>query len=459
MSSKHLLIARLLSNRKAARVAFLLLMPTLFLLLGLGRRLTRSQDWFSTGINLGAPKIRLAVSEFPPRSVDQALVSLTAVFNKVLGNDLDNSGIFDVVSKSYYPLKPPQEPEDVVLQNWTDPPVTAQMLVFGHAEVTGSSLVLTARLFDVKNASNPGILAKRFVVMINEPSTREAAHRFANEIIQTVGGGIPGISLTRVAFTSNRTRHPEIWVMDYDGYGPRPITNFGSISLTPRWSPDNCKLAFTTYILGNPDIFLFSLETNRRIPFPRYKGLTTTPSFAPDGKRIALCSSMSGDPEIYVSDVNGYNLQRLTFSPGVDISPAWNPKTGNEIAFVSDRSGSPQIYIMSADGTNPRRLITGGGDASSPSWSPNGLLVAFNWRVTETGTYDVYVVEIATGRIIQLTHDAGRNEHPTWSPDGRHLAFESTRSGSRQVWTMLADGSNPRQLTFDGENWNPNWSN
>ena len=46
------------------------------------------------------------------------------------------------------------------------------------------------------------------------------------------------------------------------------------------------------------------------------------------------------------------------FRPGVDISPVWNPKTGNEIAFVSDRSGSPQIYIMSADGTNLRRMTT-----------------------------------------------------------------------------------------------------
>ena len=137
----------------------------------------------------------------------------------------------------------------------------------------------------------------------------------------------------------------------------------------------------------------------------------------------------------------------------------WNPKTGNDIAFVSDRSGSPQIYIMSSDGTNLRRLITAGGDASSPSWSPNGLFIAFSWRVTDTGTYDIYVIEIASGRTIQLTHDAGRNEHPYWSPDGRHLVFESNRSGPKQVWTMLADGSNPRQLTTQGENWNPSWSN
>jgi TolB protein len=201
------------------------------------------------------------------------------------------------------------------------------------------------------------------------------------------------------------------------------------------------------------------LVTNRRIPFPTYKGLNTTPAWSPDGTKMAFCSSMSGDPEIYVSDANGLNLQRLTFSTGVDISPVWNPKTGNEIAFVSDRSGTPQIYAMSADGTNLRRLVSVGGDASSPSWSPNGLFIAYHWRVTETGTYDIYVIEIATGRIIQMTHDARRNEHPVWSPDGRHLAFESTRSGTRQIWTMLADGREPKQLTTEGTNWGPSWSN
>jgi TolB protein len=420
---------------------------------------SQSQDWFSTGINLGAPRIRLAVSELQPQSVDAELVRLTTEFNDVLRNDLDESGIFDMVSKSMYPIKVPIEPADVDFKAWSDPPAQAQMLVFGKTQVINSNLVIIGRLFDVKNPANAQVLGKQFVATMNDISTRDAAHRFANEIIQTLGGGVPGIAQTRIAFVSNRTRHTEVWIMDYDGFNQRPITSYGSLSLTPRWSPDNTRLAFTSYALGNPDIFMFSLETNHRIPFPRYKGLNTTPAWAPDGKRIAFCSSMSGDPEIYVSDTNGQNMHRLTFSPGVDISPVWNPKTGNEIAFVSDRSGTPQIYIMSDDGTNLRRLISGGGDASSPSWSPNGLFMAFSWRVSDTGTYDVYVVEIATGRIVQLTHDVGRNEHPSWSPDGRHLVFESNRSGSKQVWTMLADGTNPKQLTSTGENWNPTWSN
>lgn len=444
-------------NSKALRLRLVLLaaLPVFFLALRPGR----GQDWFSTGINLGAPKIRLAVSEFPPASTDQNLINLTQEFNQVLWNDLDNAGIFDLVSKSYMPLKPPQEPADVDFKAWSDPPASAQMLVFGKTEVINANLVITGRVFDLGNPGNPGVLGKRYVATLNEVSTREAAHRLANEIVQALGGGVPGINLTRIAFVSKRTGHAEIWVMDYDGFNQHPVTSYNSMSTTPRWSPDNTKLAFTSYASGNPEIYLYSFETFRRMPFPTYKGLNTTPAWSPDGKKVAFCSSMSGDPEIYVSDANGFNLQRLTFSPGVDISPAWNPKTGNEMAFVSDRSGSPQIYIISADGTNPRRLTTGGGDASSPSWSPNGLFMAFHWRLTDTGTYDIYVMEIATGRIVQLTHDAGRNEHPTWSPDGRHLAFESTRGGSRQVWTMLADGSNPKQLTHEGENWNANWSN
>jgi TolB protein len=432
------------------------------ILLVIGRPVrSQTQDWLEIGINRGQPMIRLAVTDFPAQSPDQQLATLTQEFNQVLHYDLENAGIFALVSRSNFPVRVPVEPAQVDFKAWTDPPASTQMLVFGKTELLNQNLVITGRLFDVQNPANPSVLPKRYVATLNEISARESAHRFANEIIQTLGGGVPGINLTRMAFVSNRRNpaHPESWVMDYDGFNQRPITSYGSLCLTPRWSPDNTKLAFTSYVLGNPDIFIFSLETNRRIPFPRYKGLNTTPAWSPDGKKIAFCSSMSGDPEIYVADSNGYSLQRLSFAPGVDISPVWNPKTGNEIAFVSDRSGSPQIYIMSSDGTNLRRLVSQGGDASGPAWSPNGQFIAFQWRLTDTGTYDVYVVEIATGRIVQLTHDAGRNEHPWWAPDGRHLCFESNRSKSKEIWMMLADGSNPKQLTRDGDNWNPSWSN
>jgi TolB protein len=418
-----------------------------------------SAQQITVGTSSGQQRIKMAVTEFQPQSTDSNLTQLTQEFNSVLWNDLDSAGIFDLVSRSFYPLKAPAAPADVVFDQWANPPVSTQMLVYGKTEVLNSNLVVSAYLYDVKNPGNPGVLAKRFVATLDEISTRQTAHTFANEIVQALGGGLPGIALTKIAFVSKRTGHAEIDVMDYDGFNQHPITSYGSLSLTPRWSPDNNKLAFTSYVSGNPEILIYSLESHHLLPFPKYSGLNVTPAWSPDGKKLAFCSSLSGDPELYVSNADGSGLQRLTFTPSVDISPVWNPKTGNEIAFVSDRSGSPQVYIMNSDGSNVRRLITGGGDASEPSWSPDGQFMAFEWRVSETGTYDVYLIDIASGQITQLTHDAGRNEHPTWSPDGRHLVFESTRGGSRQVWMMLANGSNPKQLTSQGENWNPNWSN
>jgi len=421
--------------------------------------LPASAQQITVGTSTGAQRIRIAVTEFPPQSTDAKLNSLTQEFDSVLWNDLDNAGIFDLVSRSYYPLKTPVTPADVAFDQWANPPVLTQMLAYGKTEILNSNLVVTAYLYDVKNQGSPSVLAKRYVATLDEISTRQVAHTFANEIVQTLGGGLPGIALTKIALTSKRTGHDEIYVMDYDGFNQHPITSYGSISLTPRWSPDNNKLAFTSYVSGNPEILIYSMISHHLLPFPKYSGLNVTPAWSPDGKKIAFCSSLSGDPEIYVSNADGSGLQRLTFSPSVDISPVWNPKTGSEIAFVSDRSGSPQIYIMNADGSNLRRLISGGGDASEPAWSPDAQFMAFEWRVSETGTYDVYLIDIASGQITQLTHDAARNEHPTWSPDGRHLVFESTRGGSRQVWMMLANGSNPKQLTNQGENWNPNWSN
>jgi TolB protein len=67
-------------------------------------------------------------------------------------------------------------------------------------------------------------------------------------------------------------------------------------------------------------------------------------------------------------------------------------------------------------------------------------------------------MEPSSQQIIELTRDEGRNERPSWAPDGRHIVFESTRGGPRQIWTMLADGSQPHQLTTEGHNESPNWS-
>src|SRR5437868_240230 len=345
---------------------------------------------------------------------------------------------------------------------WANPPVNAAMAAFGNLGVSGSDVNVQGWLYDVKNSTSPQVLGKQYREAASPENARLLAHRFANEIIFRLGGGINGIAESKIFFISARSGNKEVWAMDYDGFGQHQLTRLGSISLSPRISPDGSRVAFSSFAGGNGlKLAMFSLELNRPVSFPRFAGTNMSPAWSADGARLAFSSSMSGDPEIYVSGSDGALPKRLTAFRGPDVSPVFNRKTNAQIAFVSGRSGLPQIYIMDADGTNVQRM-TDGGYAVSPSWSPNGQFLAFAWNRKygpgAPGGQDIYIMDLASKQWVQLTHDAGRNDFPGWSPDGRHIVFQSSRSGRDEIWSMLADGSKQQQLTTSGGNTQPNWS-
>ena len=53
------------------------------------------------------------------------------------------------------------------------------------------------------------------------------------------------------------------------------------------------------------------------------------PAWSPDGTNLAYSSSRTGDPEIWTSDANGNLARRITSIHGPDVSPTYNPKTGD----------------------------------------------------------------------------------------------------------------------------------
>lgn len=421
-----------------------------------------AQDWIHTGTGLGVDKPRIAVADFAPR-VDPAK-SHSALFTQVVRDDLAFSGIIELISPSFYPQQSPSQPSELRNLTWTDQPLNANFVAFGNLEETSAEVGISGWLFDVRNPSSQAVVGKVYRGAPTDAQVRKFAHQFADEIINKLSGGIPSIASTQIAFIHGKVGSKELWVMDYDGANQHALTSLGTISLTPRWSPDASRIAFTCFEPANgvvsAQICMYSLDAGKLVSFSRYRGTNSSPTWSPDGSQVMFSSSMQGNAEIYLSDASGNKPKRLTFSSPTtaSTSPAWNPKTGQSVAYVSDRGGVPQLYMMNADGTNSAKLdLPDMGYVIDPSWSPNGQFLTFSWR-RPSGNYDIYVMDVASRRIIELTRDAGRNERPSWAPDGRHIVFESTRGGNRQIWTMLADGSQAHQLTTQGHNESPNWS-
>jgi TolB protein len=359
-------------------------------------------------------------------------------------------------------MKIPSQPSELNAADWSNAPASTYMLAYGNMSVESSNLAVAGYLSDVHNPAAPVALQKIYRGAATDADARRLAHQFADDIVSRLSGGLPGIAQTKIAYVNSKTGNKEIWVMDYDGANQGPATHLKTISLTPRWSPDATRIAFTCFVPYNGDtraeICIHSMASNRLIAFPRFRGTNSSPAWSPDGSQIAFMSSQGGDPELFVSDTDGSHLHRITFAAGVNTSPAWNPKTGKQILFVSDRGGEPVLYLANSDGTNVEKIdMPDMGYVVDPAWSPNGQLVAFSWR-RPSGNFDIYVMDIVSRALVELTRDAGRNERPSWAPDGRHIVFESTRTGTRQIWSMLADGSLPRQLTYESQSESPNWS-
>ena len=422
-----------------------------------------AQDWFKTETSSGVSQIRIAVAPFKGSSSDLSVGPLKTAFDTTLFADLSNAGIFDLVSKSLSPQASPGVPSEINLPQWAAPPVSAGMVAFGNLTVQNSRLIISGFLFDTKNPQFPQVLAKQYSEEPSEDASRQIAHRFADEIIFRLGGGIPGIAESKILYVKMGGGSKEIWQMDYDGANQHAVTHLGTVSLSPRISPDNTRLAFSSLGRDGFQIRMYSMLLGRMVTLPIAGGTNLSPAWSPSGRELAYSSSRTGDPEIWISDANGALARRVTSFRGPDVSPVFNPKSGAQIAWISGRTGLPQVYLMETDGSNVQRM-TDGGYATSPSWSPNGQFLTFAWDRKygpgAPGGQDIYVMEIATKRWIQLTHDIGRCDFPSWSPDGRHITFANDPDGRAEhtrIMSMLSDGTGRRALTGPGADM-PNWS-
>src|SRR5438309_360860 len=289
-----------------------------------------AQDWIRTGTGLGVEKVRLAASDFKATTQDPKNADLLKAFNDTLWNDLDNAGIFDMVSKSFYPLQVPGNPSEVRFEAWNGPPPNASMLAFGDLGVTANNVLVHGWLYDVKNTASPQVLGKQYTDSATTEGARLIAHRFANEIIFRLGGGVAGICESKIYFVSDRSGLPQIYTMEADGTNVQRVTDQG-YAVSPSWSPNGQFLSFSwfrKYGAGAPganDIYLMDIASKQWVQLTHDGGRNDFPSWSPDGRHIVFQSSRSGKEEIWMMLADGTKTRQLTFT-GRNTQPNWSWK-------------------------------------------------------------------------------------------------------------------------------------
>jgi TolB protein len=360
----------------------------------------------------GVEMLKLAV----PRAEGDAESARTAT--ETLSKDMDVSGLFQILDPASFPAQLQSEGLSASTALWTQ--VGAQAVV--KMKTSGGSL--EGRVYVVARG-DAAVLSRSY----RAGDIRDAVHEFANDVVQSFTGQ-RGIFGSRLAFGFTGRSEHEIGAIDVDGGRMAVLTKMGADSLLPAYSPSGGEIAFTSYLRQNPDLWIVSAGGGRARRVSKQPGLNTGATWSPGGRSLALTLSFEGNSEIYrISPDDGRIEARLTNNPAIDSSPAFSPD-GAQIAFVSNRQGSPQIFLMSASGGNAKRVTFQGKYNQTPRWCPrtDKSLIAFTGR-DERGVFDVFILDVRSGKIDRVTQGKGSNLDPTWSPDGKLLAYTSSRGG------------------------------
>lgn len=278
----------------------------------------------------------------------------------------------------------------------------------------------------------------------------------------------------QIAFASNRSGVPQIYISNIDGTSVTPLTALENGACQPAWSPDGTLLVFISPCTKRVDFFetgyvdsslyLMNADGTNITQLTNVPGADFDPAWSPDGKRIAFASMRDGNKQIYTLDVASLAVVRLTITePGTETSqPAWSPD-GKMIAYMVKRVGTYQVWVMDDTGQRTQQLVRSGQTIwdFNPIWSPDGAFLLFSER-RSSGFSPPWLMRIpypVSGDPLRLNQFPQPIEDIEYSQDGLWLVAEGTdAAGNRDIYFMTLTAGNRTRLTnHDAVDFDPTW--
>jgi TolB protein len=184
---------------------------------------------------------------------------------------------------------------------------------------------------------------------------------------------------------------------------------------------------------------------------PDAKKYTAEGSFSSDGKQIVYSQGSAGDINLFIMNADGSNPRQLTNVPNCyNGGPFFSPD-GKQVIFRSDRKEKDrlQLYVINSDGTGEKALTDNDKWVYwAPFWYKDGQHIVYTAAdhsdEKARPNYDLFWMEIATGKTTRLTFAPGQDVLPAFSLDGKKILWTSSRDGRSPTQLYLADFEAPK---------------
>jgi Periplasmic component of the Tol biopolymer transport system len=169
-------------------------------------------------------------------------------------------------------------------------------------------------------------------------------------------------------------------------------------------------------------------------------------TWSPNGRRLAFVSSAEGDNQITIWSAPDEEVKRSFQVEGVTAlkNPAWSPG-GGRLAFVGNDGGVSDLYVLDLKTKDVRQLTDDRYADLQPTWSPGGETIAFSTDRAETSLdqldlskdMDLGLIDVESGEVsVREPFGDALHHNPQFSPDGQSLYFISDQGGFKDIYRM-----------------------